>query len=155
MVEVHRVLPRGGAGTFTTAEALAILKVAFLAGEADGKVADEEQTSFGAFARALRDLAEPQSNAMSDDALDAALEQFERTSSKLGVKKALASIRADLARPLARDTAYKSAVAMTLADMDRSDAESDFDDDLVEALGLSEDDASTLAQDVYAALEKD
>jgi hypothetical protein len=153
-VEVQRVLPRLGPGGLTAKEAHAILKVAFLAGEADGQIADEEETSFRALAVALRALVAAGDKSMTDAALDKMLASFGEVVDTKGRGEALGEIRFGLERPLAREVAYKVSVAMSLADLDKSDDESDFDADLMDALGITEEQAGILAGDVYAALEK-
>jgi tellurite resistance protein len=153
-VPVSRVLPRTGAGTLTVVEAQAILKVAFLAGEADARVDDAEEDAFMELARALRGLVSDTDPAMADAALDAMIEGFDEKLEASGRDAALAQTVKDLTRPLTRDLAYKVAVAMSVADMDRADAEADFDDQLLAALGLSEEQASLLTEDVYSALER-
>jgi hypothetical protein len=152
-VNVARVLPRTGPGTLTAPEARAILTVAFLSTEADDHLADEEEASFREVAAALRKLVGEKDASMSDPKLDAMLEEVAAKLDRDGEEAVLASVVPALERPLARELAYKVAVAMSLADLDKSDDERDFDDALVEALGLSEEQADTLAGDVYAALE--
>lgn len=153
-VDVHKVLPRLGAGGLTAREAHAILKVAFLAGEADGDVASEEEVGFRDLAVGLRALVTPNDITMTDASLDAMLLKFGAVVDKMGRAEALAEIRMALERPLVKEIAYKVSVAMSLSDMDKSDEESDFDTELMEALGITEDQAGTLAGDVYAALDK-
>ena len=154
-VEVARVLPRPQAGTLTAAEAQAILKVAFLAGEADGSIADEEQNAFSGVASALRKLVAENDPKMSEESLEKMLDVLTEELDKSGRAPCLEKVAAALSRPLAKDLAYKVAVAMSLSDLDRSDDESEFDDELVAALALSEEHADVLAGDVYAALEDD
>lgn len=152
-VQVHLVLPRLGAGSLTPREAQAILKVAFLAGEADGRVNDEEESSFRGLVKGLRALVAPGDKAMSDDALDEMLGTFGRLVDEKGRDEGVKEIARALERPLVRDVAYKVAVGMSLADMDKSDDESDFDAELMAALNITEEQAGILAGDVYAALE--
>ena len=154
-VQVARVLPRPQAGTLTAAEAHAILKVAFLAGEADHSIADEEQDAFSGVASALRGLVGASDPKMSEESLEKMLDALTEELDKSGRAPCLEKIASALTRPLAKDLAYKIAVAMSLTDLDRSDDESEFDDELVEALALSEEHADVLAGDVYAALEDD
>jgi len=152
-IEIATVLPSPAPGTLTAAEAHAIMKVAFLAGEADGRIADEEQDAFSGLCKALRALVDAKNAQMTDDALEKTLDAFTAKLDKSGRKACLAEAAGALGRELPRDLAYKVAVAMSLTDLDRSDAEGDFDDELIAALKLSEEQADTLAGDVYAALE--
>lgn len=151
-IQVSLVLPKSGAFSLTPKEAVALLKIAFLAGEADGRIADEEQESFKDLAAGLRKLVK-ESDQMTDAKLDAQLDDFAEEVEKDGREAALKELAKACGRPLVRDVAYKVAVAMSVADMDQSDDESSFDDDLMQALKLSEEQANLLAQDVYAALE--
>ncbi len=127
-IPISKVLPRSGPGTLTAAEAQALLKIAFVA-----VVKETDQ--------------------MTDAVLDAALEALGKELDKNGRQATLTKLAASCARPLVRDLAYKVAVAMSLADLEKSDEESDLDEELVQALKLTEEDANSLAQDVYAALE--
>jgi hypothetical protein len=152
-VPVSRVLPRTGAGTLSAAEAYAILQVAFLAGEADQRIDAAEEDAFNDIARALRGLVKETDTSMSDSALHLMIERYGEKVDSGGTAAALAETVKGLTRPLTREVAYKIAVAMSVADMDRADAEADFDDQLLAALGLSEEQASLLTEDVYSALD--
>src|SRR5579883_3482653 len=102
-VQIARVLPKAGAGTLTWNEAQAILKVAFLAGEADGRIADEEQDQFSGLAEALRELVAPNDAHMTEDALESMLDALTEELDGAGRTKCLAKIAPALSRPLARD----------------------------------------------------
>lgn len=159
-LRVDRVLPRTTESEYrksallTAAEAQAIIKVAFLAGEADGKIADEEQDTFRDLAAGLRRLAgdDPQ---LTDEKLEKMLDALTASLEKSGIEACLEEAARALERPLAKDLAYKATVVMSLADLDRSDSETDFDDQVVAALGLTDEQADTLSGDVYAALEEE
>jgi hypothetical protein len=153
-IEIAKVLPSPAAGTLTAPEAHAIMKVAFLAGEADGRIADAEQDAFTGLCAALRALVGKDAS-MGEAALEKTLDAFTEKLDKSGRKACLAEAVGALGRELSRDLAYKVSVAMSLTDLDKSDAESDFDDELVLALKLTEEQADVLAGDVYAALEGD
>jgi tellurite resistance protein len=158
-LRIDRILPRTEGGSdyrssalLTPAEAQAVLRVAFLAGEADGRIADEEQDTFHDLSVALRKLTGDDAQ-MKEDVLEKMLDTLTNSLEKSGIEACLKDAARALARPLAKDLAYKVAVAMSLSDLDRSDSESDFDDQLVAALGLTDEQADTLSGDVYAALE--
>jgi tellurite resistance protein len=159
-LRIERILPRTSGTDYRTsalltpAEAQAVIRVAFLAGEADGRIADEEQDTFHALAVALRTLTgdDPQ---MKDEVLEKMLDALTNALEKSGIEACLKDAARALSRPLAKDLAYKVAVAMSLSDLDRSDSESDFDDQVVAALGLSDEQADTLSGDVYAALDEE
>jgi hypothetical protein len=153
-VHVSRVLPRTGDGTLTADEARAILAIGYMTGEADARVADEEEDAFVELAHALQGLVGANDAKMADGALDTMLESLEERIDKNGRDTALAEVVRELGRPLVRELAYKVSVAMSVADLDRSDAEADFDDELLAALGFTEEQASLLTEDVYSALEQ-
>src|SRR5947207_2917258 len=120
-VDIARVLPSPAPGTLTVDEAQAILKIAFLAGEADGTIADEEQESFSALADSLRKLVSEKEARMSEEALDKLLDDFSDQLDKNGRAACAQTTARVLARDLPKELAYKVAVAMSLADMDRND----------------------------------
>jgi hypothetical protein len=152
-VAVERVLPRTGPGTLTAAEVQAILLVAFLATEADAKVSGEEESSFRNLAKALRALAPAGDPGLANAKLDELIGKTAGDVDRTGRPAVLAKIASALATPLARELAYKVAIGMSLVDLEKSDEEDDFDSEVIQALGLSEEQADTLAGDVYAALE--
>jgi tellurite resistance protein len=152
-VEIAKVLPAPAAGTLTAPEAQAILKVAFLAGEADGRIADEEQDAFSGLCVALRALVGAKDAHMTDEALEKMLDVLTEKLDKSGRAPILAEAATALGRVLPRELAYKVAVGMSLTDLDKSDSEGDFDDELIAALKITEEQADVLAGDVYAALE--
>ncbi len=156
-IEVHRVLPQGGAGTLTADESSAILEVAYLATTADDDLAEEELVAFRGLALGLRALVAPPpvAHAISDDELDAILDGFAANIEHTDPQERLVTIAAVLARPVAKETAYKVAFAMALCDLAENDEEEDFDDELVAALGLSDDRADELASQVYEAIGGD
>jgi hypothetical protein len=159
-IEVHRVLPQSGAGTLTADESNAILEVAYLATTADDDLADEELTAFRDLAEGLRALvALPPSAAAlpgeRDDELNALLERFAANIEHADPQERLIVLAKILARPIAKETAYKVAFAMALCDLAENDDEEDFDDELVEALGLSDERADELASQVYEAIGGD
>ena len=154
-IHVSRVLPTAGPGTLSAREARAILAVAFLAGEADGEIMDEEQDAFSELAVALRGLVTQGDPQMAEAELEQMLDELADRLDESGRAACLPDLARALERDLARDLAYKVAVAMSLADMNRSDDEADFDEVLIVALKLSEEQADILSNDVYAAIEDD
>ncbi len=157
-IEVHRVLPHGGAGTLTADESSAILEVAYLATTADDDLAEEELIAFRGLAQGLRALVAPPPVApatVSDDELDAILDGFAANIEHTDPQVRLTTLAGLLARPIAKETAYKVAFAMALCDLAENDEEADFDDELVAALGLSDDRADELASQVYEAIGGD
>jgi tellurite resistance protein len=147
---IERVFPREG--QLSPPEAQAILQLAFLATEADDDVFDEEHAWFASVVTSLRRLAGTGAS-MSDEALNAAIDRCADLLDEKGRQDALKPVAAALTRTEAKELGYKVAFAMSLADLETSDEESEFDADVLAALGLSEARADELSEEVYAALE--
>ncbi len=148
---VERVIPTEG--HFSDAETDAILEVAYLTSAADGRLSDEENESFRAIAARLRGLAAGAPVDVTDPALDELFERYAVRQDHTDVATRLTALRAALQRPAARDLAYKVAYAMSLCDLETGDEADELDDLLIEALGLSDEDADALAGEVYEALD--
>ena len=144
-VRVTRVLP---AADLSPAEVDAIVEVAYLTTVADGKLTDAEIDSFRDVVCTLRKLP-----ALGDRELNAMFDGFAKNIAHKDVADRLLELAADLRRPEARNIAYKLSFAMALSDLATSDAEGDFDDELLDALKLSADEAEVLEGEVFAALD--
>jgi tellurite resistance protein len=151
-VQVQRVLPT--VGKFSVTEADAILEVAYLTTAADGRLSDEEYESFRDVASKLRGMAAGTTGTVSDQALNKLFERYAERIDHAERAERLKALRAALERVEARELAYKVAYAMSLCDLETSDEEVDFDEQLIEALDLTEARADALAGEVYAALDE-
>jgi hypothetical protein len=137
----------------------AILEVAYLAMRADKHLAEEEVDVFARVAGAL--LAPPPAQhyrAQADHHRAAPPLDTKEVNRWLdrfaGPAERLAALAALLTDSLARSLAYQIACLIAISDLDASDGEDQFDRDLVEALGLSEEDAALLAGEVHDAVDE-
>lgn len=158
---VGEVVTRDPAFVITTDERDAILEVAYLAIAADRSLRDDELAAFRIVAERLRDrtgkpgdapaAAPPSENRrLSQAELDAVLDKFAAGISRADADTRLRALAGRLARPEARRGAYKIAYALALSDLDTSDAEFEFDLQLIESLGLSQEEAEELAGEVVS-----
>ncbi len=147
------VIPSTGI-TLTEKEAEAILEIAYLAIAADRRLSDDELVAFRGMMGRLRPLAAggaPATGPVSMKDLDRTLDRLNALLERVDRDEHLRTLASDLS-PAARELAYKVAYALGLADMDSSDAEFEFDLQLVEALDLQNDVAETLADEVMGVL---
>ncbi len=144
-IDVARVLSAGG--DLSNAEAEAVLEIAYLSTVVDGHLSDEEIGAFAALAARLK------KTAVAGRDLDRILDGYAEHIEHRDIDERLAELAKSLSRDEARRTAYRVAFAMALCDLGTSDEEADFDDALLEVLGLSIDDADALESEVYAALD--
>jgi hypothetical protein len=154
-VRVERVLP--AQANLTAGEADAILEAAYLATVADGHLSGDEEGAFRAVMARLRALT-PSAGApkpVTDTDMARTIERFAVRLDHAARIERIAVLRLSLERPDARHLAYKVAFAMSLADLEASDEEADFDEELIEAFGLTEDQAAALEGEVYEALDAD
>ena len=70
-------------------------------------------------------------------------------------KERVDALAKTLERPLAKETAYKIALAVGMCDFSSSSAEGDFEEELLDALGIDDDEADRLAAQVYDAIGAD
>ncbi len=122
----------------------AILEVAFLAVAADRHINAAEEDALRALARAL-DPARAKANV---GALLARGVDPDRDTADAHLLTVVGRLATDEARALA----YQGAYAVAQADLDAADEEFEFDLQLIDALGLDQDTADQLAQQVVAAL---
>jgi hypothetical protein len=158
-IEVVRVLDAVPAGAIAPSDAEAILEIGYLSIAADGELRDEELASYRALAAELIARAKgatPRRGAeLTDPALDALLRRFAARSDASSPEERVRALAEKLTGEPARSLAYKIAFGLALCDFDAGREESDFDDLLVEALGLTEQQAEDLAAEVYTAVEGD
>jgi tellurite resistance protein len=152
-VHVERVLP--AQAQLTVGEADAILEAAYLMTAADGTIDEAETEGFRRVASRLRGLAVGSAKPVNDRDLEALLKRFGTRSEHAERVERLAALRKQLERPEARELAYKVAFAMSLADLEASTDEEELDQELVIALGLTEDKVAELADQVYEVLGAD
>lgn len=157
---VLRVVPEPGSAelSLTKDEAAAILEIAFLAIAADRKLRDEELLAFRGVAGRLRDLSSDKAGAapheVGDRELDQILEGFSEDMDRNVAEERLRALGAQIARPEIKALAYKVAYALALCDLDTSDEEFEFDLQLVDALGLPQDQVEELEDAVMQAFQE-
>lgn len=152
-VHVERVLPPRA--ELTVGEVDAILEAAYLATAADGRLSPEENEAFRSVAGHLRGIAAGTVKTVSDGDLSKLFERFATRSDHAERIDRIAALRVQLGRPEVRELAYKVAFAMSLCDLEASDDEAEYDEELIEAFGLTDERADALAGEVYAALDAD
>ena len=142
-------IPRAlsGVGPFSRSITDAIIEVAYLTMAVDQQLRDEELEAFAVVCGQLMG-APPEEKALFrrldklGESLDRAsiLERLEKTAAVLGDDKA------------AKLAAYRVASLMAMADLDAADREFEFDLDLIATLGLTQEEADDVADQVNAAL---
>lgn len=139
--------------TISPAEAEAILEIAHLAVAADRKLSDDELRALDGIAGRVRSLAAKKFDAnalLGDRELFAMIERFgdrdrEEADARLReLGKALS--------PAARTLAYRVAYALSMCDLDAADEEFEFDLQLIDALGLTDEQVGLLQAEVNATI---
>ncbi len=141
-------IPRAlsGVGPFTRSITDAIIEIAYLTMAVDQELRDEELEAFALVCGQLMGQA-PEEKALFrrldklGEALDrtSILERLEKSASALGDKSA-------------KLAAYRVASLMAMSDLDAADREFEFDLDLIATLGLTQEEADEVADQVNAAL---
>lgn len=136
-----------GLPAFERPKAEAILEIAYLTMAVDEQLRDEEIDAFSVIAAAML------GHKLDDNALPAWLDRFaegvDRDSVQNRLEQCVASLGKDTAAKLA---AYRVACLMAMSDMDAADREFEFDLDLIAALGISQDDADRVVDEVNTAV---
>lgn len=145
----------------TEAETDAVLEIAYLAIAADHTLADAELDAFRQIMQKLASLphrgdayragAGKDAAPVSDRKLNDMLDKMNARVERKDVDEHLRTLAKGLSAE-ARGIAYKVAHAISLADMDSSDEEFEFDLQLIDALELSTDTAESLVSDVMSAM---
>ncbi|MBN2496926.1 MAG: hypothetical protein JXR96_20210 [Deltaproteobacteria bacterium] len=144
-LNVEKALGADAHDKLEPAERDAILEIAYMAIAADGKLMESE---LDAFTEAMLLLYGPQATPEKVKQLvDHLVATFEHDAND-----DLREFTSELERPYARRTAYKLAYAMAMSDLDTNDSEFEFDQKLRCMLGLSEDEAEALADEVIEAI---
>lgn len=118
----------------------AVLETALLAIASDGVIDPTEAAAFIAIAERLGGEGAPM------------LVRFEGNMSRHQADARLLEVAKRLGSPHARTLAYRAAYALSLADEMASDGEFEFDLQLLDALGLSQDEADRVVGEVDAAV---
>ena len=148
-IPVERVLGELDPTWLTAAEIDAVLEVGYLTIACDRDLRDEELEGLGRVMRVLAGKDDARGLGRLADAVERYAAYLERD----GLDGRLESCAAVLSRrKLARDLAYKVACALALVDRHQQDREFELDLSLIAALGLTQDEADALADEVHALL---
>lgn len=117
------------AGPLRAEEIDAVIELGFLMANADGQASFDELESFRALVKHLKP------DAKVSEVFDQLSDTLDKAESIEERVRALAPL---LARPAARDLAYKAVYTVAVFDLETNEAERDLDDLLVEVLALSD-----------------
>lgn len=135
---------------FDRATAEAVLEIAYLAMAVDEQLRDEEIDAFSVIAAAMIGGGKSK---LDDAALRKWLDRFsgelDRDSIHDRLEAAVKVLGGD--RP-ARLTAYRVACLMAMCDLDAADREFEFDLDLIATLGLTQEEADTIVEDLNVVM---
>ncbi|MBL9027249.1 MAG: hypothetical protein JNL21_33960 [Myxococcales bacterium] len=136
-----------GVGPFPRHIADAIIEVAYLTMAVDQELRDEELQAFALICGELS--GQPPEERDLYKRLDRLGEALDRTSILERLEKSASVLGDDKPAKLA---AYRVASLMALADLDAADREFEFDLDLIATLGLTQDEADKVSDEVNEAL---
>ncbi len=136
-----------GLGPFPRPIAEAILEIAYLTMAVDEELRDEEIDAFSVIAAAML------GSKLDDAALRKWLDRFSGEVSHDSVQERLvATVQLLGADHDAKLTAYRVACLMAMSDLDAADREFEFDLDLIATLGISQDEAERVLEEVNQAV---
>jgi hypothetical protein len=142
-----------GIGPFERPVAEAILEIAYLTMAVDEELRDEEIDAFSVIAANMLGHGKKGGGGLDDASLRAWLDRFsgdqDRGSILERLEKAVKGLGKDKAARLA---AYRVACLMAMSDMDAADREFEFDLDLIATLGISQEEAEGVVEEVNAAV---
>jgi hypothetical protein len=139
-------------GPFPRSIAESILEIAYLTMAVDEELRDEEIEAFSMIAAAMlqsHSQGEPLDDAALRSWLDRFAEDLSRDTFEARVEKAVAKLGGDHQAKLA---SYRVACLMAMSDLDAADREFEFDLQLIATLGITQEEADTIMDDVNAAL---
>lgn len=122
----------------------AVIELGFLMANANGDASLDELESFRALVKHLKPDADVAT------LLDRCSERLDRAES---MEERVRAAAVHLARPTARELAYKAVYAVAVFDLETNEDERDLEDLLLEVLGLDEKRADELALEASQALE--
>jgi hypothetical protein len=142
-----------GVGPFPRPIAEAILEIAYLTMAVDEELRDEEIDAFSVIAAAMFGTVGGEGARLDNAALRKWLEKFsgdfDRASIQVRLEAAVQLLGKDHE---ARLTAYRVACLMALSDMDAADQEFEFDLDLIASLGIGQEEADRVLEEVNQAV---
>lgn len=145
---VEQVVGEPNSAGLTSAEIDAVLEIGYLTIACDRELSHEELERLGQLSLSLSSPTIEGESALGASILTEAVERFASYFERDGIDGRLEICAAVLSRRLARDIAYKAACALALADSKIDDREFELDLSLIAALGLTQDEADALADEV-------
>ena len=141
-------------GPFPRALAESILEIAYLTMAVDEDLRDEEIEAFSVIAAAMLQPKRTSTGEALDDLalrdwLDKFAGQLDRATIQDRLEAAVKSLGGDHAAKLA---SYRVACLMAMSDLDAADKEFEFDLQLIAALGIGQEEADAIADEVNAAI---
>lgn len=151
-IAVERAL--SDVGPFPRSVAESILEIAYLTMAVDDDLRDEEIEAFSVIAAAMLQPKRGTSGEALDDGdlrdwLDKFAGQLDRGTIQERLEAAVKSLGSDHPAKLA---SYRVASLMAMSDLDAHDREFEFDLQLIAALGISQEEADVIADEVNAAV---
>jgi hypothetical protein len=138
-------------GSFPRAVCESILEIAYLTMAVDDELRDEEIEAFSMIAAAM--LQKNGGEALDDHALRSFLDKFGEDLTKESIDERLEAAVKRLGDDRAAKLAsYRVACLMAMSDLDAADREFEFDLQLISTLGLSQEEADTIVDEINAAL---
>ena len=144
-----------GVGPFPRAVAESILEIAYLTMAVDEELRDEEIEAFSVIAAAMLQSGRAPSpgETLDDQALRTWLDRFAEELSRENIDARLDAAVARLGDDHgAKLASYRVACLMAMSDLDAADREFEFDLQLIATLGIEQDEADTILDEVNAAL---
>jgi len=125
----------------------ALLELAYLVTAADGRLDDAELAAYRKVVASVRGV-----ESVTDSAIDALLDRFAAAVDHKEIHDRVRELAPTLPAGL-RETAFKLAVKLSVADLDASREEEVVQEIMLEALGISPERADELTAEVYATLD--
>lgn len=148
-VAVEKAL--AGLPAFARSTAESILEIAYLAMAVDEHLRDEEIDAFSIIAAVM--IGGRGQTKLDDASLRKWLDRFSGDLRRDSIHERLEAVVRSLGDDKgARLAAYRVACLMAMSDLDAADREFEFDLDLISTLGLTQDDADRVVDDVNSAL---
>ncbi|NUO49566.1 MAG: hypothetical protein HOV80_11985 [Polyangiaceae bacterium] len=138
-----------GVGPFSKPVADAVLEVAYLTMAVDEELRDEELEAFALIAGELVGGGEAPDSRQMAKRLDGLGQALDKSTILERLEKTAATFGDDKTAKLA---AYRVATLMANIDLDAADREFEFDLDLIATLGLAQEEADTIADEVNTAI---
>jgi hypothetical protein len=142
-----------GVGPFPRSVAESILEIAYLTMAVDEDLRDEEIEAFSVIAAAMLQPNRGAGEALDDAALRDWLDKFAGELDRAGIQDRLeAAVKSLGDNHPAKLAAYRAACLMAMSDLDAHDREFEFDLQLIATLGVSQEEADAIVDEVNQAV---